>query len=55
MDNPKEKTEELKLENENLELRIAIVKEPNKDSWIKSIWALVPFIGVFYWFVNVFL
>ena len=48
------KIQELKLENEQLKLKFVLEKENNKGSWMDKLWAFAPFIGMFYWFVYVF-
>ncbi|OJG91356.1 hypothetical protein RV15_GL000812 [Enterococcus silesiacus] len=44
--NQNEKIEALKLENENLRLRLATMKEENKNDWNSWIWVLVPVMGM---------
>jgi len=40
------KLKELQLERENLELKLAIEKESNKNCWNSWIWVLVPVVGM---------
>ncbi|MBO0447250.1 hypothetical protein JZO78_12940 [Enterococcus ureilyticus] len=46
MTNQNEKIEALKVENENLRLRLATMKEDNKNDRNSWIWVLVPVMGM---------
>lgn len=52
MTNQNEKIEALKVENENLRLRLATMKEENKADWSSWIWVLVPITGMLIGLVN---
>lgn len=36
----------LELENENLRLKLAAIKEENQGAWTSWIWVLVPVVGM---------
>lgn len=46
MNNQTTRIEELELENENLRLKLATIKEENKDAWASWVWVLVPVVGM---------
>ncbi|EOH95891.1 hypothetical protein UAY_03317 [Enterococcus moraviensis ATCC BAA-383] len=52
MTNQNEKIEALKLENENLRLRLATIKEDNKSHLTSWVWVLVPVMGMLVSLVN---